>query len=104
MEGGQSGTYLRLTRASSGPQVGVAKTYRDENKTKMNISAQTQRPSSAVEYKKLTEAEEGLIFVSFSSLYVLVTLTRGPDDALSPFHIYLFPCLSRFLIIFKKDV
>ena len=52
MEGGQSGTYLRLTRASSGPQVSVAKTYRDENKTKMNISAQTQRPSSAIEYKK----------------------------------------------------
>ena len=52
MEGGQSGTYLRLTRASSGPRVSVAKTYRDENETKMNISAQTQRPSSAVEYKK----------------------------------------------------
>ena len=27
--GGQSGTYLRLTRASSGLQVSVAKTYRD---------------------------------------------------------------------------
>ena len=34
MEGGQSGTYLRLTRASSGPQVSVAKTYRDETKQK----------------------------------------------------------------------
>ena len=53
MEGGQRGTYLRLTRASSGLQVRVAKTYRDENKMKMNISAQTQRPSSTVEYKKL---------------------------------------------------
>ena len=52
MEGGQSGTYLRLTRASSGPRVSVVKTYRDENETKMDISAQTQRPSSAVEYKK----------------------------------------------------
>ena len=52
-EGGQSGTYLRLTRASSGPRVSVTKTYRDENETEMNISAQTQRPSSAVEYKKL---------------------------------------------------
>ena len=31
MEGGQSGTYLRLTRASSGPRVSVVKTYRDEN-------------------------------------------------------------------------
>ena len=55
MEGGQSGPYLRLTRASAGPRVSVAKTYRDENETlKKNISAQTQRPSSAVEYKKLT--------------------------------------------------
>ena len=50
MEGGQSDTYLRLTRASSGPRVSVAKTYRDENETKMDISAQTQRPSSAVEW------------------------------------------------------
>ena len=35
MEGGQSGTYLRLTRALSGPRVSVAKTYiemkRNEN-------------------------------------------------------------------------
>ena len=70
MEGGQSGTYLRLTSASSSPRVSIAKTYRDENETKMNISAQTQRPSSAVEYKFLV------------SLYVLAKLTRGPDDAL----------------------
>ena len=49
MEGGQSGTYLRLTRVSSGPRVSVTKTYRDE--TKMNISARSQWPSSAVEYK-----------------------------------------------------
>ena len=69
MEGGQSGTYLRLTRELSGLRVSVAK---------------TQRPSSAVEYN-----EEGLcvwaeifIFVSFSSLHVLTTLTHGPDDAL----------------------
>ena len=41
---GQSGN-LRQTRASSGPRVRVAKTYRDENETKMNISTQTQRPS-----------------------------------------------------------
>ena len=34
MAGGQSGTYLRLTKASSGPQVSVAKTYRDEMKQK----------------------------------------------------------------------
>ena len=34
MEGGQSATYLRLTRASSGPRVSVAKTYRDETKRK----------------------------------------------------------------------
>ena len=51
---GQCGTYLRLTRASSGPRVSVAKTYRDENETK----------------------------ILARYLYVLVTLTRGPDDAL----------------------
>ena len=39
MEGGQSCTYLRLTRASSGPLVSIAMTYRDENETKMNILA-----------------------------------------------------------------
>ena len=49
MEGGQSGNYLRLMRASSSPRVSVAKTYRD--KLKMNISAKSQWPSSAVEYR-----------------------------------------------------
>ena len=34
LEGGQSGTYLRQTRASSGPGVSVTKTYRDETKQK----------------------------------------------------------------------
>ena len=34
MEGGQNGTYLRLTRVSSGPWVSVSKTYRDETKQK----------------------------------------------------------------------
>ena len=55
MEGGQSGTYLRLMRASSGLRVSVVKTYRDENETKMNISAKSQWPSSAVEYKRLKQ-------------------------------------------------
>ena len=32
MKGRQSGTYLRQTRALSGLQVSVAKTYRDETK------------------------------------------------------------------------
>ena len=50
---GQCGTYLRLTRASSGPWVSVAKIYRDKTKTKMNISAKSQWPFSAVEYKRL---------------------------------------------------
>ena len=36
MEGVQSGTYLRLTRVSSGSRVSIAKTYRDETKMKMN--------------------------------------------------------------------
>ena len=34
IDGGQSGTYLRLMRESSGPQVSVAKIYRDETKRK----------------------------------------------------------------------
>ena len=34
MGGGQNGTYLRLTRASSSPRESVAKTYRDETKRK----------------------------------------------------------------------
>ena len=34
MEGGQSGTYLRLTRASSGPRVSVAKTIEMKTKRK----------------------------------------------------------------------
>ena len=65
MEGGQSGTYLRLMTASSGPQVSVAKTL------------------------LYSTAEEGhcdlaeiFILVSFSSLYVLATLTHGLDDTL----------------------
>ena len=53
MEGGQSGTYLRLKRVSSGPRVSVAKTYRDENETKMNILAKSQWSFSAVDYKTL---------------------------------------------------
>ena len=32
MEGGQSGIYLRQARASCGPRVSVAKTYRGETK------------------------------------------------------------------------
>ena len=40
MEGGQSGTYLRLTRASSGPRVSVAKPYRDETKQKCEYFGQ----------------------------------------------------------------
>ena len=72
MERGQSDTYVRLTRALSGPQVSVTKTYRDQ--TKMNISTRSQWPSSAVEYRSLlySTAEEGhcdlseiLIFVQF---------------------------------------
>ena len=38
MGGGQSGTYLRQTRASSSPRVSVTKTYRDETKRKYTFS------------------------------------------------------------------
>ena len=61
---GQCGTYLRLTRASSGLRVSVTKT-------------------GSLLY---STAEEGhcdlaeiFILVLVSSLYVLATLTRGPD-------------------------
>ena len=36
MEEGQNGTYLRQTRALSGPWVSIAKTYRDETKQNEN--------------------------------------------------------------------
>ena len=57
MEGGQSGTYLRLTRVSSGPRVSVAKTYRDE--TKINISAKSQWPSISSRIQECGENTEG---------------------------------------------
>ena len=72
MAGGQSGTYLRLTRASSGPQVSVAKTYRNENETKMNISAKSQKPSSAVEYRRHQD-----IKVTDSLRYLCVILDKN---------------------------
>ena len=40
MEGGQSGTYLRLTRALSGPRLSVAKTYRGKTKRKSEYFGQ----------------------------------------------------------------
>ena len=46
MEGGQSGTYLRLTRASSGPRVSVAKTFRDETKRKCANCNEVGHPAS----------------------------------------------------------
>ena len=89
MEGGQSGTYLRLTRASSGLRVSVGKTY--------------------------STAEEGLcvwtkifIFISFH-LFILATLTCGPDDALvclnesaalSAFHFCLFHAFAGFPFLY----
>ena len=55
MEGGQSGTYLRLTRASSGPRVSVAKTYRDEAKRKCEYFGQITVAflSSRIQYTHL---------------------------------------------------
>ena len=59
MEEGQSSTYLRQTRALSGPRVSVAKTYRDEPKRKL-IFWPDQVPCSEVEYMRLySTAEEG---------------------------------------------
>ena len=75
MEGGQSSTYPKLTRALSGPQVSVAKTYRDENETKMNILAQTQRPSLAVEY--CSSVPLPCLFVSCLSRFSLLHYIRN---------------------------
>ena len=69
MEEGHCGTYLRLISASSGPRVSVTKICGD--KTKMY---------STTEEDHCDLAEIYIFF--FSSLYVLATLTRGPDDAL----------------------
>ena len=69
MEGGHNGTYLRLTRASSGPRVSVAKTYRDE--MKRNKSEYFSQITVAFLSGRIQE-----------TLYVLATLTRGPNDAL----------------------
>ena len=63
MEGGQSGTYLRLMRASSGPQVSIAKTYRDE--TKMNISARSQSLLYSPAEEGHCDLAEIFILVSF---------------------------------------
>ena len=88
MEGGQSGTYLRQTRALSSPRVSVTKTYRDETKLKLIFWPDHKWPSSAVEFSLLySTAEEGhcdlaKIFIFVSSLYVLATLAHRPDDAL----------------------
>ena len=57
MEGGQSSTYLRQTRASSSPQVHVAKRYRDETKRKWIF-----RPAAEEGHCDLAEV---FIFVSF---------------------------------------
>ena len=58
----------------------LAKTYRDENETKMNISAQTQRPSSAVEYKKL--AKEGLCV--WAEIFIFVSFHLFMSQRCSP--------------------
>ena len=116
MEGGQSGTYLRQTRASSGPRVSITKTYRDE--TKINISARSQWPSSPVEYRRrlsllYSTAEEGhcdlaKIFIFFSFRFISICLSNTHPQAgrcsrlsyvsaaLSPFHFCLFPASPGF--------
>ena len=108
MEGGQSGTYLRLTRASSGLRVSVAKTYRDETKRKLLFKARSQWLSSAVEYKRLTVScilllrKATVIWPKYSfsfCFHLYMSQQRSPagrttlssvlvSAALSPFHIY----------------
>ena len=59
--------HLRLTRASFGSWVSVAKTYRDEMKNKMNISARSQWPSSAVEFSAALSLYHICLFPAFQS-------------------------------------
>ena len=80
---------------------------------KMNILARSQWPSSAAEYRRLSSSlllrkatviRPNIHFRFVSSLYVLATLTRGPDDALVClyvplcllFHFCLFPASPGF--------
>ena len=93
-------------RASSGPWVRVAKTYRDETKWKCRLLARSQWPSSTVEDRILLcstageshcDLAESLHFCFVSSLYVLAMFTRGPDDAL----IVLGKCCSVTPSIFS---
>ena len=109
MERGQSGTYLRQTRASSGPKVIVAKTYRDETKRKWIL-----RPNHSGRLLYST-AEEGhcdlaeiFIFVSF---HLCVSWWHSPADwtTLSsvldkcrsvPFPFLFVSCLSRFSLLY----
>ena len=102
---GQCGTYLRLTRASSGPRMSIAKTYRDETKTKMkmNILARSQWSSSAVEYKRVSS-------FSFSfHLYMSQRRTPAGRTMLSsvlgkcrtvPVPYLFVSCLSRFSLLY----
>ena len=70
---GQSGTHLRQARASTGPRVSIAKTEMNRNENEYFGQITMAFLSSRIQI---------FIFVSFSSLYALATLTRGPDDAL----------------------
>ena len=106
MDGGKSSNYLRLTRASSGPRVSIAKTYRDETKRKFrpNHSGLSQQYC----WGRPLWSGRNIHFRFVSSLYVLTMLTRGPYDALVSLRYvplcplpYLFvSCLSRFSILY----
>ena len=83
MEGEQSGTYLRLTSASSGLQVSVAKTCRDETKRKWVFQPDhSGLPPVFYCWGRPLWSGWNINFCFISSLYVLATLTHGPDDAL----------------------
>ena len=85
MEGGQSGTYLRQTRASSGPLVSVAKTYRDETKQKCKLSGQITVAflSSTIEETKSKLISAAGVRVEFGGLTDVETWgVSGLEDEL----------------------
>ena len=89
MEGGQSGTYLRLTRALSGPRVSVAKTYRDETKMLTFIQIIVEFLSSRIE-----ETESKLFSVAGALLFYSTAEECHCDLAVSQHFRFISICLS----------
>ena len=100
MEEGQSGTYLRQTRASSGRQVSIAKTYRDETKqfNQITVAFLSSLLYSTVLLRKATVIWQKYS-LSFCFISICLSNAHSParqhsrlsqvSAALSPFHFCL---------------